>query len=50
MPWLVDDTTLQTLQRRVVGATRERMLREMAEALAVVTTLRPLVLVLEDLH
>jgi predicted ATPase len=50
MPWLVDDTTLQTLQRRVVGATRERMLREMAEALDVVTTLRPLVLVLEDLH
>jgi predicted ATPase len=50
MPWLVDDTTLQTLQHRVVGATRERMLREMAEALDVVTTLRPLVLVLEDLH
>jgi predicted ATPase len=50
MPWFVDDTTLQTLQRRVVGATRERMLREMAEALDVVTTLKPLVLVLEDLH
>jgi DNA-binding winged helix-turn-helix (wHTH) protein len=50
MPWLVDDMTLQTLQRRVLGATHERMLREMAEALNVVTTLRPLVLVLEDLH
>jgi predicted ATPase/DNA-binding winged helix-turn-helix (wHTH) protein len=50
MPWLVDDTTLQTLQRRVLGATRERMLREMAEALAMVTSHRPLVLVLEDLH
>jgi predicted ATPase/DNA-binding winged helix-turn-helix (wHTH) protein len=50
MPWLVDDVTLDTLQRRVIGATRERMLREMAEAIEVLTTERPLILVLEDLH
>jgi len=50
MPWLVDDVTLDTLQRRVIGATRERMLREMAEAIEVLTTERLLILVLEDLH
>ena len=50
MPWLVTDAELAALQRRVMGATQERMLREMAEALAVVTTERPLILVLEDLH
>ena len=36
--------------RRTHGATRERMLREMAELLEAVTAERPLVLVLEDLH
>jgi predicted ATPase/DNA-binding winged helix-turn-helix (wHTH) protein len=50
MPWLISDTELEALQRRVTGATQERMLREMAEALAIVTAARPLVLVLEDLH
>jgi DNA-binding winged helix-turn-helix (wHTH) protein/predicted ATPase len=50
MPWLVSDAELEALQRRVMGATQERMLREMAEALAVWTTERPLILVLEDLH
>ena len=25
IPWLVDDTTLETLQRRVMGVTRDRM-------------------------
>jgi predicted ATPase/DNA-binding winged helix-turn-helix (wHTH) protein len=50
MPWLVTGAELETLQRRVMGATQERMLREMAEALAVVAATRPLVLVLEDLH
>ena len=35
---------------RVLGTTQERMLREMAEALNVVTAAQPLVLVLEDLH
>ena len=50
MPWLVTDAELAALQRRVMGATQERMLREMAEALAVWTAERPLILVLEDLH
>jgi DNA-binding winged helix-turn-helix (wHTH) protein/predicted ATPase len=50
MPWLVTDAALEALQRRVMGATQERMLREMAEALAVSAAERPLVLVLEDLH
>jgi predicted ATPase len=48
MPGLVTD--LETLHRRVVGATRERMLRELAEAMEVLTAEQPLVLVLEDLH
>jgi predicted ATPase/DNA-binding winged helix-turn-helix (wHTH) protein len=50
MPWLVSDDELEALQRRVMGATQERMLREMAEAIAAWTAERPLILVLEDLH
>lgn len=50
MPTLIEDAHLETLQRKVHGASRERMLREMAEALEALTTERPLVLVLEDLH
>jgi DNA-binding winged helix-turn-helix (wHTH) protein/predicted ATPase len=50
MPWLVTDAALEAVQRRVMGATQERMLREMAEALTILTAERPLVLVLEDLH
>ncbi len=50
MPALLAAEELETLQRRVVGATRERMLREMVEALEVLTAHRPLVLWFEDLH
>jgi DNA-binding winged helix-turn-helix (wHTH) protein/predicted ATPase len=50
MPWLVTEAELDALQRRVMGATQERMLREMAEAIAAWTAERPLILVLEDLH
>jgi hypothetical protein len=50
MPWLVTGAELEALRRRVTGATQERILREMAEALAVVAAERPLILVLEDLH
>jgi DNA-binding winged helix-turn-helix (wHTH) protein/predicted ATPase len=50
MPWLITHAELEALQRRVMGATQERMLREMAEALAVMAVERPLILVLEDLH
>ncbi|MGH7962030.1 MAG: AAA family ATPase [Candidatus Binatia bacterium] len=40
----------EALQRQVVGATPERMLREMARALEELTVEQPLVLWLEDLH
>ena len=50
MPALLSPTELEELQRRTAGVTRERMLRELAEALEVITAERPLVLVLEDLH
>ena len=40
----------EALQRTTWGATRERMLRELAEALEALTAERPLALVLEDLH
>jgi len=50
MPWLVGEADREGLQREVIGATRERMMREMAEALEALTSETPLVLVLEDLH
>jgi DNA-binding winged helix-turn-helix (wHTH) protein/tetratricopeptide (TPR) repeat protein len=50
MPSLVRAADLETLRRRIGGATRERMLRELAEALELLTGHQPLVLVLEDLH
>jgi predicted ATPase len=50
MPALLSASALEAVQRRLQGATRERMLRELAEALEALTVERPLVLVLEDLH
>src|SRR5262249_39920819 len=50
MPALVSDAEFEALQRKVQGATRERMLREIAEALEALTGERPLVLVIEDVH
>ncbi|HEV8718666.1 MAG TPA: AAA family ATPase [Candidatus Binatia bacterium] len=50
MPALLSPTEFEALQRKTAGATRERMLREMAEALEALTADRLLVLVLEDLH
>src|SRR5882724_8873882 len=50
MPWLLDSTDRDALPRELLGATRERMLREMAEMLEAMTTEAPLVFVLEDLH
>jgi predicted ATPase/DNA-binding winged helix-turn-helix (wHTH) protein len=50
MPWLVRGADLEVLQRQTSGVTHERMLREMAEAIEVLTAERTLVLVLEDLH
>jgi DNA-binding winged helix-turn-helix (wHTH) protein/tetratricopeptide (TPR) repeat protein len=42
--------SLEFLYRETVGATKERMLREMADALGAVASVSPLVLHLEDLH
>src|SRR5262245_19329763 len=50
MPWLIGDADRESLQREVIGATRERMLREMAEALEAGASETPVVLALEDLH
>ncbi len=50
LPGLVDGNERDDLHRETLGATRERMLREMAEALEVVSEIRPLLLILEDLH
>ncbi|HKP11851.1 MAG TPA: AAA family ATPase, partial [Blastocatellia bacterium] len=50
MPALVSPSDRESLSREMFGATRERMLREMGEALEVLTADLPLVLILEDLH
>jgi DNA-binding winged helix-turn-helix (wHTH) protein/predicted ATPase len=50
LPALLTAPDLEALQRKTQGATRERMLRELGEAVEVLTAERPLVLVLEDLH
>jgi len=48
--WLLSEANHDALQRSTLGATPERMCRELAKALGVLTTATPLVLVLEDLH
>ncbi|MBI3301446.1 MAG: AAA family ATPase [Deltaproteobacteria bacterium] len=50
MPALLNAADFETLQRKTQGVTRERMLREMAEAVEAITTEQPLVLWLEDLQ
>jgi DNA-binding winged helix-turn-helix (wHTH) protein/tetratricopeptide (TPR) repeat protein len=50
MPALVGPGDRADLERRALGGTTERMLREAAEVLEAVASDRPLVLVLEDLH
>src|SRR5262245_42686209 len=50
MPSLLSATALEAVQRRVLGATQERMVRELAEAVEMLTATRPLLLILEDLH
>ena len=54
--WLVQFPALMTreyremLQREILGVTRDRMLREISEALETITSNEPLLLVLEDLQ
>ena len=50
MPWLLGPADHQVLQNELRGATRERMLRELAEAVNALTATKPLILILEDLH
>ncbi|NOT55415.1 MAG: AAA family ATPase, partial [Deltaproteobacteria bacterium] len=50
MPALLNNEEFAQLQNRTQGATPQRMLREMAEVLEVLTAERPFILVLEDLH
>ncbi len=49
-PSLVRPEQREVLQKEIIGATRERMVREICEALEYITTQNPLVLILEDLH
>jgi predicted ATPase/DNA-binding winged helix-turn-helix (wHTH) protein len=49
-PAMVSNKQREILQQEIQGATRERMLREIGEALETITTDKPLLLVLEDLH
>src|SRR5437764_6369772 len=46
----VSQTESDSLPSRAVGSTRERMLREMADAIDLLSSQWPLLLVLEDLH
>jgi DNA-binding winged helix-turn-helix (wHTH) protein/predicted ATPase len=50
LPALLDPERHASLRRTVVGSTRQRMLRELNDALEAATTYVPLVLCLEDLH
>jgi DNA-binding winged helix-turn-helix (wHTH) protein/tetratricopeptide (TPR) repeat protein len=49
-PSLVRADQMQLLQQEILGATRERMVREICEALEVITADRCLIIILEDLH
>jgi DNA-binding winged helix-turn-helix (wHTH) protein/tetratricopeptide (TPR) repeat protein len=50
LPWLEDRGAREVVPGELLGVTKERMLREMAEALEALTAMTPLLLVLEDLH
>lgn len=50
LPALGSAATAAELQHRSGGGTRERMLRELAEAVEVLTAACPLILVLDDVH
>jgi DNA-binding winged helix-turn-helix (wHTH) protein/predicted ATPase len=50
MPWLSSATVLAQLPQWNLGVTRDRMLREFAEFVEELTSSRPLVLALDDLH
>src|SRR5262249_48973999 len=49
-PSLVKPEQREALQREILGATRERMVREICEALESLSSESPILLVFEDLH
>jgi hypothetical protein len=49
-PSLLDSGQREALQKEIIGATRERMVREVCEALEAISARTPLLLCLEDLH
>ena len=49
-PDLVSDAHRASLKQELLGATRDRMLREIGDALEIFSADKPLLLVLEDLH
>jgi DNA-binding winged helix-turn-helix (wHTH) protein/tetratricopeptide (TPR) repeat protein len=49
-PSMVKAEQREALQKEIIGATRERMVREICEALETISVQNPLVLCLEDLH
>lgn len=50
LPALLTPAEHEQLRHHGMGGTRDRMLRELCEALEAITVISPLVLVLEDLH
>lgn len=50
IPGLLEPAELRRLQRDARGANRDRMLRELVDAVEAISAERPLVLLLEDLH
>ena len=50
LPWLLDDAGRAAVEARLVGANRDRMLREGVEAITELSVARPVVLVVEDLQ
>jgi DNA-binding winged helix-turn-helix (wHTH) protein/predicted ATPase len=50
LPWLIDASERHHLQREIAGATRERMIRELAEVLEALGSDSPVIVILEDLH
>ena len=49
-PGLMNDEQRESLQREILGSTRERMVRELCEALESIAAQTPLLMILEDLH
>lgn len=49
-PALVKSDQKDSLQQEIMGSTRERMVREICEALEQITVQTPLMVILEDLH